>query len=291
MPSPFKDPARRTCGRGAPGLPERARSAYNRPLPEDALFAYLRTLRGDRPWGSVLDAGTGWSSLDWVCDLPTDRLTAVTACPRRAEDLRRQFAPALRPADRVLVGNWVDEDLLRGEVFTVVLADYLVGAVDRFAPYFQSRLLERLKRHVGEVLYLVGLEPYGDADSSPDASLVTRIANLRDAALLHAQDRPHREYPRWWVIEELQRRGYRIVGCRSFPISYGKSFVEAELDACREALARVPRALAQALKEHERHLRAEALLWIRRKGPLRWGSDYVIEAVPLRTAGTQHWQP
>jgi hypothetical protein len=249
-------------------------------LPEDTLFAYLKTLRADRRWGRVLDAGTGWHSLDWLCGLSTDSVTAVTACPERAARLSQQLAASLRPIDRVLVGNWVDEELLRGEVFEVVLADYLLGAVDRFAPYYQSRLLQRLRRHVGEVLYLVGLEPYGDPDHSADASLVTRIANLRDAVLLHAQDRPHREYPRWWTQQELERHGYRVISTRSFPISYGKSFVEAELDVCREALSRVPRALAQALKEHERYLRAEALAHIHRKGPLNWGFDYVIEAVP-----------
>jgi hypothetical protein len=249
-------------------------------MPEDALFSYLKTLRGALPWGDVLDAGTGWSSLEWLSGLPTQSLTAVTACPRRADALRQSFSAKLRDTDRIVVGNWVDESLLEGEVYDAVLADYLVGAVDRFAPYFQSRLLERLKRHVGDTLYIVGLEPYGDADSSEDAGLVTRIANLRDACLLHSQDRPHREYPRWWMVEELERRGYRVTSSRSFPIFYGKSFVQAELDVCREALSRVPRALATALSAHEKALRHEALARIERKGPLNWGFDYVISAQP-----------
>lgn len=184
----------------------------------------------------------------------------------------------MRNQDRLVVGNWVDEDLLAGERYDVVLADYLLGAVDRFAPYFQSRLLERLKRHVGCRLYLIGLEPYGDADGSADAGLVTRIANLRDATLLHAQDRPHREYPRWWVVEELHRRGFEVLSTRSFPIHYGASFVNAELDVCRDTLARVPKALGKALSQQERDLRQEALRHIERQGPLRWGFDYVISA-------------
>lgn len=212
--------------------------------------------------------------------MPTHSLTSVTACPRRAEALRQQFSPSLREQDQILVGNWVDEELLRGRVFDVVLADYLLGAVDRFAPYFQGRLLERLRPHVGDTLYLIGLEPYGDADKSADAQLVTRIANLRDACLLHSQDRPHREYPRWWVSEELERRGYRVTSSRSFPISYGASFVTAELDVALEALPRVPRALAGALAAEEKALRKEALERIRRSGPLRWGLDYVLSAVP-----------
>ena len=184
----------------------------------------------------------------------------------------------MRPQDRVLVGNWLDEDLLKGETFQVVLADYLVGAVERFAPYFQSRLLGRLRKHVSNRLYVVGLEPYGDSDGSIDADLVIRIANLRDACLLHSQDRPHREYPRWWMLEELERRGYQVKSSRSFPIAYGKSFVEAELDVCREALSKARQDLAKALSVEEARLRIEATTHIARNGPLRWGCDYVISA-------------
>lgn len=232
----------------------------------------------DEPWGDVLDAGTGWNSLDWLLTLPTARITAVTACPERAEHLRRSFAERLRPQDRIVVGNWIDEDLLRGEKFQVVLADYLVGAVDRFAPYFQSRLLSRLRQHVMGRFYLTGLEPYGDSDGSIEAELVTRIANLRDACLLHSQDRPHREYPRWWVLEELERRGYRVRSSRSFPVAYGEGFVVAELDVCREAVSKGRQDLAKALSVEEARLRIEAVTHIARHGPIRWGYDYVISA-------------
>lgn len=247
-------------------------------MAEDTLFAYLRDLQGDTPWGDVLDAGTGWCSLRWLVSLPSNSITAVTACPRRAEQLRRSLTFKLRPIDRLVVGNWVDEDLLKDEVFDVVLADYLVGAVDRFAPYFQSRLLRRLRRHVRDNFYVIGLEPYGDPDQSVDASLVTRIANLRDACLLHAQDRPHREYPRWWMVEELERHGFEVTSSRSFPIRYGASFVNAELDVAVEALNRIPKSLARTLATEERELRREALRRIERQGPLCWGFDYVIGA-------------
>lgn len=247
-------------------------------MAEDALFSYLRELQGERPWGDVLDAGTGWCSLRWLVSVPTNSVTAVTACPRRADQLRRSLTFKLRPIDRVVVGNWVDEELLGDEVFDVVLADYLVGAVDRFAPYFQGRLLKRLRRHVSDTLYVIGLEPYGDADSSPDAQLVTRIANLRDACLLHSQDRPHREYPRWWMVEELERHGFEITSSRSFPIRYGASFVNSELDVALEALSRVSKPLAKALAAQEKELRRDALRQIEREGPLCWGFDYVIGA-------------
>lgn len=179
------------------------------------------------------------------------------------------------------MGNWVDEHLLNDRTFDVVLLDYLVGAVDRFAPYYQSRLLGRLRRHVKERVYVIGLEPYGDADASLDSQLITRIANLRDACHLLTQDRPHREYPRWWMVEELQRRGYQIVSQRSFPIQYGRSFVEEELNVCRRAISRAPKDLQKALSLHEKKLRDEAFKHINRGGALSWGSDYVIEAAPF----------
>src|SRR3982751_1667463 len=96
----------------------------------DALFAEIVRLQGNTPWGSVLDAGTGRHSLSFVKSLPTSRWTAVTARP----------APALeteRAQDRIVVGNWTDTALLDGESFDTVLVDYVVGALDGFAPYFQ----------------------------------------------------------------------------------------------------------------------------------------------------------
>ena len=248
----------------------------------DSLFTYLESLQQGKPWGDVLDAGTGLSSLGWLLTLPTQSITAITACPRRAEFLRAHFSEKLRPQDRVLSGNWVDEDLLESQTFSVVLADYLVGAVDRFAPYFQERLLTRLRRHVSGTLYVIGLEPYGDPDESPDSQLVTRIANLRDACLLLAQDRPHREYPRWWMTEALERNGYQLQASRSFPVSYGRQFVTSELDVCRDALAKLAPETSRALAAEESRLRAEALAYLDTKGALHWGFDYVLSA---RTSG------
>jgi len=246
--------------------------------PEDRLFAHVRQLQGDRPWGHVLDAGTGWSSLAWLCRLPSQQLTAVTASHERAEGLRKNFACCLRPQDEIVVGNWTDDGLLHGRVFEVVLADYLVGAADRFSPYFQGRLLDRLKPHLGQSLYLIGLEPYARATDSADSQLVTRISELRDATLLLAHDRPHREYPLWWMCEELQRRGYRVLHQKVFPIRYGRKFVEAELDVCRSQLGKLPASLARALSQAEKELREQALEHVARHGCLAWGQDYVIQA-------------
>ncbi len=239
-----------------------------------SLFDYLSELQGDLPWGRVLDAGTGWGSLGWLSGLETESLTAVTGDPGWRDQLSREFS--LRHQDRIVCGNWVDPDFLEGEQFDTVLVDYLVGAVDRFAPYFQRRLLERLKTLVRGRLYLVGLEPYPAAGSDRHGRLVEAVANLRDATLLLAGDRPHREYPAWWVLECLKGLGFQIFASRAFPIRYRRRFVEGELGVVRRHLARVDSALAKALAEREKAVRREALATIERDGSLRWGTDYVV---------------
>lgn len=249
-------------------------------MPFDSLFAYLEQLHGGAPWGRVLDAGTGWGSLEWLTGLETESITAVTGDAAWKERLEADLRPRLRPQDRVVVGNWTDPELLSGERFEVVLVDYLVGAVDRLAPYYQTRLLGRLKRHVGQRLYVIGLEPYPPAGKNTAGLLVNELANLRDATLMLAQQRPHREYPRWWVLEQLALQGYEVLSERAFPILYGKPFVQAELDVCRRALKGVPAALRASLDAYERELRQRALAYVdqHREG-LAWGADYVIAAV------------
>ncbi|MGE0495032.1 MAG: class I SAM-dependent methyltransferase [Vulcanimicrobiota bacterium] len=255
-------------------------------MPFDSLFAYLEQLHGGAPWGRVLDAGTGWGSLEWLAGLETESITAVTGDSAWKERLEHDLGPRLRAQDRVVVGNWTDPDLLLGERFEVVLVDYLIGAVDRLAPYYQTRLLGRLKRHVGQRLYVIGLEPYPPAGQHAAGRLVNEIANLRDATLLLARQRPHREYPRWWVLEQLALQGYEVISERAFPILYGQPFVQAELDVCRRALEGVPAALRASLDAYERELRQRALAYVgEHEGGLPWGADYVIAAVPKSPRG------
>ncbi|CAN0558261.1 unnamed protein product, partial [Ectocarpus sp. 8 AP-2014] len=48
-----------------------------------------------------------------------------------------QIGFKVKTPDEIVVGNWRDEKFLEGQVFDTVLADYLVGAIDGFAPYYQ----------------------------------------------------------------------------------------------------------------------------------------------------------
>ncbi len=118
----------------------------------DALFARVVEQQGATPFGRVLDAGTGKHSLEFVSGLATTAWTAVTGDEGEVDYLQAQLGQNIRPQDRLIMGNWANPDLLRGEDFDVVLADYLLGAVERVAPYFQEELLTRLRPHVGHRL-------------------------------------------------------------------------------------------------------------------------------------------
>ena len=248
-----------------------------------ALFRHVEALQGDTPWGALLDAGTGSGSIRWIETLATTRWTAVTGAEAHARQVRDLTDARRRPGDRIVLGNWADPTLLAGETYDTVLADYLLGAIDGFAPYFQERLFARLRPLTGRRLYVVGLAPYVTADPPADAAAhcVWRIGRLRDACLLLAGERPYREYPSEWVIDNLRRSGFRPLSAERFPIRFGRRFVTAQIAMCRPRLARLAdRALAATLLDHAAALEAEALDLVAAHGGLAAGHDYVIAAEP-----------
>lgn len=247
-----------------------------------SLYARITELHGDRPWGSVLDAGTGRASMRWLLGLPCERWTAVTGSNAMADAVRAEAGDAARADDRIVVGNWLDPDLLRGECFDTVLADYLIGAIEGFAPYWQDRLFDRLRPLVRRRLYVIGLEPYVPFEPQDEAGqLVVRIGRLRDACLLLAGDRPYREYPMEWVMRHLARSGFVVRDAQRVPIRYGERFINSQLDMSAAALDGLEdRNVAVALHTDIAQLRAQALACARRNGGLRHGHDYVLVAEP-----------
>lgn len=251
-----------------------------------SLYQRVTELQGTRPWGSVLDAGTGRSSMRWMLSVPTARWTAVTGSTRMADVARQEIGEQLRPQDRLVVGNWIDPELLAGESFDVVLADYLLGAIDAFAPYWQDRLFARLRPLVRERLYVIGLDPYVlQVPSEPAGRLINEIGRLRDACLLLSGDRPYREYPMDWVLRHLESAGFKATDVQRFPIRYGERFINSQLDLCTHSLDRLAdRVLAVALQAHVAGLRERALALAGVEGGLRHGYDYLIAAEPLNVA-------
>lgn len=245
-----------------------------------SLFEYIELVHGRRPWGHVLDAGTGVKSLQWISGLDTEAWTAITAAPGMVRQVRSAAGIRMRQQDRLLVGNWGDVGLLANEEFDTVLADYLIGAVEGFTPYWQDQVLHRLRPHVRDRLYLIGLEPYVPFNAETEAGkVIVSIGRLRDACLLLAGERPYREFPADWAIRHLQQAGFRLIDVRHFPIRYGERFVNSQLDMCCRRLPRFSSEdLAGAMAGEIQRLREHALALAEREGGLKHGHDYVIAA-------------
>jgi hypothetical protein len=202
-----------------------------------------------------------------------------------ARELDTRFGAQLRPRDRVLVGRWSDPQLCAGERYDVVFADYLLGAVDGFEPYTQDQLFSRLRPHVGGTLWVVGLEPLV-SPTTHAGRVVHRLAQLRDAVLLLAGERPYREYPASWVRRHLERAGFEVCSERSFPIAYGRRYLDGQLAMCRARLERLAdRTLAAALATQLDLSAREATTLLAEAGALRVGADHVLEARPAAVAG------
>lgn len=246
------------------------------------VFGHIEGLQGETPWGSVLDAGVGVHSAKWLVSLRTDRWTAVTAAQGHSRQVERAIAGRIRPQDRLLLGNWMDPELLKGEVHDVVLADYLLGAIEGFGPYFQDALFKRLRPLVGRRLYVVGLDPYvvGDVPTAA-ARCVREIGRVRDVTLLLADETPYREYPAEWVADHLDDAGFNILSARRFPIRYKANWINSQLDmAARRLPLLADRDLATALSGRIEVLRNDALALADQEDGLRCGFDYVIAAEP-----------
>ena len=210
--------------------------------------------RSPRPqsWGRVLDAGTGESSLAWVSRLPCSEWTAVTADESRAQGLRRRFPPG---KNRLLVGNWQDPRFLERETFDVVIADYLLGSCDRYAPHFQEQLLERLLGVCRGWLFIVGQEPWS-RPTNPAQRCLWNIAQLRDAVQLLLDRRPHRELPQDWVERQLARYGHPVNWSERFENHYDQEYVLREVNAIEENLHELAdKGLAQLLRRRCHTLR------------------------------------
>ncbi len=246
------------------------------------LFGVIERLQGDLPWGSLLDAGTGMKSALWAGGLRTERWTAVTADPGHLAETRAGLREPLRPQDRLVAGNWTDPALLAGEVHDTVLAEYLLGAVEGFSPYFQERLFARLRPLVGRRLYVVGLDPYVSGSAEGEAGrLVQAIGRFRDGCALLAGETPYREFPAEWALERLEQAGMRILFAQRFPNHYTMEWVEMQLATSQALMERIAdRGLARALSAQAGKLRRKASAMIGRLGCLAYGADYVVAAEP-----------
>jgi hypothetical protein len=223
----------------------------------------------------MLDAGTGAHSLSWVAGI-AQSWVAVTADPHAVGPLRTAHAGG---NGEVMLARWEDETLLAGEVFDVVLADYLVGAVDRFTPYYQMGILERLRRHCRDRLYLIGLEPWPATADTDGGRILLEMARLRDAAFILAGDRPYREYPSSWVADTLGRVGFEVASIKHYGNLYKHGHVTAQLRVAERYAQKAPAgALRAGLLAQIDALRRRAMACAALNAGVRISSDYIIVA-------------
>jgi len=249
-----------------------------------SLYDVLAAWQGQTPWGRVLDAGSGVISLGWLLGQKTRSWTAVSADTQMHAALQHAAGARQRPQDCIVLGNWTDEKLLRGQQFDTVLADYLIGALEGFAPYWQESLFARLRPLVRQRLYIIGLEPYvpyWPPAENGAARLVCEIGRLRDSCLLLAGQRPYREYPADWALRQLRQAGFHILQARHFAGQYGAQFIHNHLGVCAQCIAHLQdRNLAAQLTAHMHDVQRRAQAWIATHGALVHGNDYVIAAQP-----------
>ena len=246
------------------------------------LYSAIEELQGETPFGRVLDAGTGLRSLRWIIGLETDSWTAVTGTRGMAARAKRVIGEQMRPRDRLEVGNWAEPEFLAGQEYDTVLADHLLGAIEGFAPFFQTALFARLRALTARRLYVTGMEPYVVERPRDEAgALIWEIGRYRDACVILSGQKPYREFPMEWVLAELRRSGFETLDARRVAVGYQAYFVNSQIEVPRAGLERLAdQAVARALIAHGEALRARALAHIESNGPLGH-MHYVIAAEPV----------
>lgn len=282
---------------------------------DDALFGSIEARQGSRPFGRVLDAGTGLHSLRWLAtllrgDKGMTHCVAVTADSAMQSNCQREVQ-ALGVADSftIIKGNWfphatdpaptdlpgLGNALSDDDKFDVILADYLIGAMDGFSPYMQDAMLGKLCRYLkpGGRLYLVGLQPLPDTVNDGDANLLCRVRAVRDACILLAGHRCYREYPLQWMERHVQattdgQRRLVLMHSSQFPILYSHATALKQINVGRSKLPIIRRrqgggggalladGLAKELQSLDDQIRVATSK--RPNGKIELGFDYVLTA-------------
>mmetsp|Transcript_3675 Transcript_3675/g.6979 ORF Transcript_3675/g.6979 Transcript_3675/m.6979 type:complete len:317 (-) Transcript_3675:5048-5998(-) len=272
---------------------------------EDPALAHIENNQRKlgKPYGDFLDAGTGIYSLRWIAGLlyrysdPKSPLAfrsfvAVTADANFQRDVQAKAEELeIQEWGSVRLGNWAvgyhgitgEEVVCENEMFDTILADYLVGAVDYFAPFYQDLLLERLARLLrpGGVMYLTGLNPIPEKASGV-ADTFCRVTKLRDACILLARSRPYREHPTDWVVRHLEKSGLDVLDVATFPRKYNYGKIKLQLDEARSTLQFMPdKEIKEAISKQIDNLDDECKKVCESipNGEFELGFDWVITAI------------
>jgi hypothetical protein len=274
-------------------------------------------------FGDFLDAGTGSHSLRWMASIiHRDRLlatkktqsnsngqqssssTTAAAAPRVTmksytaitadESMRQRVHSEATELDitnhgDIIIGNWEDTTLLSGKTYDTIIADYLIGAMDGFAPYYQDVILERLVQHLrpGGCLFIIGLQPIPDSDkfdstSNGDGDVFCRITKVRDACILLANHRCYREYPLEWITRQINRiPTLKVTTSKQFPINYTYETMVRQINVGRSKLSLFAnKGLAKEMGILLDDLEKESYTVTKRQknGKVTLGFDYIVVA-------------
>ncbi len=278
---------------------------------DDQLFGCIEQTQiiHNKPFGRFLDAGTGTHSLRWMASLiignggddgninideehehilKIDNYTAITADKQMQSNVIKEATTlGIEERGEVIIGNWQRKQEEEGgicynEMYDTILADYLVGAMDGFSPYYQDQIFPRLIQHLkpGGLIHVVGLNPIPDK-APGDADIFCRVTKLRDACILLAGHRCYREYPIEWIERHLERAGLRLVKSSRFPILYSHAAIVRQLNVARSKLTLFPsKALAKEMGESIDALERESKIATDKAANkrLKLGFDYVVTA-------------
>ncbi len=256
---------------------------------DDALFGSIEAQHENRPFGKVLDAGTGMHSLRWIATLPEKGMTsftAITADTTMQLNVQREAeALGVDTIGEIRIGNWFGSESSRLKLeqqrYDTILVDYLIGAMDGFSPYQQDQMLAKLATFLkpGGRMYIVGLEPLPDQVEG-DANVMCRIRQVRDACILLAGHRCYREYPLEWIERQCdQISGLRLVSSKKFPILYRHATMVRQINVARSKLPLFNNsALSKAMTLQLDDLEKESLAATKRSpsGSLQLGFDYMV---------------
>jgi SAM-dependent methyltransferase len=251
---------------------------------DDLLFGCIENQQGEVPFGDVLDAGTGMHSLRWIATLGAKGMTSYTAITADATMQRNvqqeaQHLGVLEGND-VVIGNWFGELDLPREQYDMILADYLIGAMDGFSPYRQDEMIPKLMKLLkpGGRLYIVGLEPIPDT-AAGKANVICKVRQVRDACILLAGHRCYREYPADWIHSQIgSTPNLTVKETHKFPILYRYNTILRQINVGRSkfSLFSTP-SLVSSMKEVLDDLERQAQE-ATKDGPIKFGFDYVISA-------------
>lgn len=139
---------------------------------------------------------------------------------------------------------------LKGLQYDVIVADYLLGAVERYWPHGADGMMNRLLNATkpGGYLLITSLEPYEnilDRKNNKD-KLVLNVESIGEAAAYIAGESTYREVPLSWILRQIDRfPEYQIVTTKEFPMTLTSRSLLNQISYARATLKKIEDTILQ----------------------------------------------